>query len=65
MRHRESQTSFPLCNKCDSRDPPPSISPSPGDPGVVCCRDDNNSYTHHVNVVEQVLVSQSNMGLHK
>ena len=43
----------------------PSISPKPGDPGEVCCREISSCQIPHVNLVEKILISESVMGSHK
>jgi len=63
--YRESQTVFPIWHKQESRVTPHQHIPNPGDPCGVCCREPNISWSPLVKVVENLLISESNMGTYK
>ena len=61
LRHEESQSSYSICPKNESRDPQPSKFSIPHEPGRECCREAISWESTHVNVVSNVLLSESNM----
>ena len=62
LRHEESQSSYSISPKNESRDPNQSKSTIPHGPGRECCREAIAWESTHVNVVSSLLLSASHMG---
>ena len=62
LRHEESQSSYSISAKNESRDPHPSKSTRAHGPGRECCREAIAWESTHVNVVSSLLLSASHMG---
>ena len=62
LRPEESQSSYSISAKNESRDPHPSKSTRAHGPGRECCREAIAWESTHVNVVSSLLLSASHMG---